>query len=247
MFALACNSALAWTATPFSSSQPQQLRLMSRRVPLAASPRMDGAPSLRDQMKAYLKSVEERGVELTAEQKQMLAEFQDDDELLDQTGRADFMKGAEVLSAEEFQAQQQQAAASAAPAAAAAPPPPAPMPAAAPSPAPLAMGAVATATAAPPAAPAPVAAPAPAPAPVAAPVVAAPVPVPVAAAAVPVPPVVDSPIDATTARLWMMQAGELDTACGLLQGYADGSLDANGARELRKVLSSLICTLAAAA
>ena len=237
MFALACNSALAWTATPFSSSQPQQLRLMSRRVPLAASPRMDGAPSLRDQMKAYLKSVEERGVELTAEQKQMLAEFQDDDELLDQTGRADFMKGAEVLSAEEFQAQQQQAAASAAPAAAA-PPPPAPMPAAAPSPAPLAMGAVATATAAPPAAPAPVAAPAPAPAPV----VAAPVPVPV-----PVPPVVDSPIDATTARLWMMQAGELDTACGLLQGYADGSLDANGARELRKVLSSLICTLAAAA
>ena len=239
MFALACNSALAWTATPFSSSQPQQLRLMSRRVPLAASPRMDGAPSLRDQMKAYLKSVEERGVELTAEQKQMLAEFQDDDELLDQTGRADFMKGAEVLSAEEFQAQQQQAAASAAPAAAA-PPPPAPMPAAAPSPAPLAMGAVATATAAPPAAPAPVAAPAPAPAPV----VAAPVPVPVP---VPVPPVVDSPIDATTARLWMMQAGELDTACGLLQGYADGSLDANGARELRKVLSSLICTLAAAA
>ena len=233
MFALACNSALAWTATPFSSSQPQQLRLMSRRVPLAASPRMDGAPSLRDQMKAYLKSVEERGVELTAEQKQMLAEFQDDDELLDQTGRADFMKGAEVLSAEEFQAQQQQAAASAAPAAAA-PPPPAPMPAAAPSPAPLAMGAVATATAAPPAAPAPVAAPAPAPAPV-------------VAAPVPVPPVVDSPIDATTARLWMMQAGELDTACGLLQGYADGSLDANGARELRKVLSSLICTLAAAA
>ena len=38
----------------------------------------DGAaPSLRDQMQAYLKSVQERGVELTAEQKAMIAEFEE--------------------------------------------------------------------------------------------------------------------------------------------------------------------------
>ncbi len=210
MLAMAALNAYAWTATPLFSStgSPQQL-LRPKRVPLHLH--MDGsnAPSLREQMKAYLKSVEERGVELTGEQKQMLAEFQEDDELLDQTGRVDFMKGAEVLSAEEFAAQQQQPAAPAA--AAPVTPPPVPVPAA-PSPAPLVMGAVATATAAP----------------------------------LPPAPAIDGSIDPTAARLWMAQAGELDSACGLLQGYADGSLDANGAKELRKVLSSLICTLAAA-
>ena len=54
---------------------------------------MDGAPSLREQMMAYVKSAQERGVELTAEQKAMIAEFEADDELLDQTGRVDFTKG----------------------------------------------------------------------------------------------------------------------------------------------------------
>lgn len=244
MFAMASLNTMAWTAAPFSWVSPEQpLRpLLSRRMLPAAAPRMDGsnAPSLRDQMKAYLKSVEERGVELTAEQKQMLAEFQDDDELLDQTGRPDFMKGYEVVSEEEFQARQQQQ--QAVPAAAPANPLPAPAPAA-PSPAPLVMGAVATATAAPPPpAPSPPAPPPPAPSPAPAQVAAQPV----AAAAVPAPTVIGAPVDPTAARLWMMQAGELDSACGLLQGYADGSLDATGTKELRKVLSSLICTLAAA-
>eukprot|EP00966_Prymnesium_polylepis_P121089 2798639-Prymnesium_polylepis.1 len=49
-------------------------------------------------MEAYVKSAKERGIELTPEQKAMIAEFEADDELLEQTGRVDFskQKGAEA-------------------------------------------------------------------------------------------------------------------------------------------------------
>ena len=57
-------------------------------------------------MKAYIQSVKDRGVELTPEQKAMIAEFEQDDELLDQTGRVDFSKGANALSPEEEAAQE---------------------------------------------------------------------------------------------------------------------------------------------
>ena len=102
-------------------------------------------------MKAYIQSVKDRGVELTPEQKAMIAEFEQDDELLDQTGRVDFSKGASALSPEEEAAQEarrlenaqtyakweEEEAAKAAPApvAAAAAPPPPPMAVAAPNPA----------------------------------------------------------------------------------------------------------------
>jgi len=49
------------------------------------------APSLREQMKAYLEMVQARGMELNSEQKKMLAEIEGaGDELLEQTGRVDF-------------------------------------------------------------------------------------------------------------------------------------------------------------
>ena len=140
----------------------------------------------------------------------MIAEFEADDELLDQTGRPDFMKGATVVSAEEYEAQQAaDSVATAAPTAPAAPA--APVPAAAPP----------------------------------APVPAAPV---VAVAAAPVAAPVDAgPVDPATARLWMMQRGEMDAACALLQQRADGGgLQATEAKELRKHLASLLCTLASA-
>ena len=77
------------------------------------------APTLREQMQAYIKSVQERGVELTPDQKAMIAEFEADDELLDQSGRVDFLKGATVMTQEEFQAEQAATEVTAAPAAAA--------------------------------------------------------------------------------------------------------------------------------
>lgn len=211
---------LAWTATSATpllhaaaathSCSSHQARW--RRV--AAAPRSDeassGAPTLREQMMAYIKSVQERGVELTEDQKAMIAEFEADDELLDQTGRPDFMKGATVVSAEEYEAQQAaDSVATAAPTAPAAPA--APVPAAAP-PAPVPAAAV------------------------------------VAVAAAPVAAPVDAgPVDPATARLWMMQRGEMDAACALLQQRADGGgLQATEAKELRKHLASLLCTLASA-
>ena len=216
MLAALASVTITWTA-PFASPLPldgMPVTMPRRRTTL---PRADGAPSLREQMKAYLKSVQERGVELTPDQKQMIAEFEDDDELLDQTGRVDFLQGAEVMTQEDFEKQQQQEA-QAAPAQAQAPPPPAPAPmAASPSPVP------------PPATP---------PAPVVVPV---PVPVPVAAA------IPDSPVDPTTARMWMMQAAEVDSACQLLRKADGGNLAPQEAKELRKLLASLTSTLAAAA
>ena len=71
------------------------------------------APTLREQMLAYIKSAQERGVELTDEQKAIIAEFEEDDEVLDETGRPDFMKNAQVMTSDEFS--QQTEAASAAP------------------------------------------------------------------------------------------------------------------------------------
>ena len=63
------------------------------------------APTVRDQMKAYLKSVQERGVELTPEQKAMIAEMEADEEMLDATGLPDFLTGAKVMSKEDFEAE----------------------------------------------------------------------------------------------------------------------------------------------
>ena len=106
MLAALASVTITWTA-PFASPLPldgMPVTMPRRRTTL---PRADGAPSLREQMKAYLKSVQERGVELTPDQKQMIAEFEDDDELLDQTGRVDFLQGAEVMTQEDFEKQQQ--------------------------------------------------------------------------------------------------------------------------------------------
>ena len=165
----------------------------------------DGAaPSLRDQMQAYLKSVQERGVELTAEQKAMIAEFEGDDELLDQTGLVDTYKGADVMTPEEFEALQQDDK----PATTAAT-----IPAAIPAPVPSA----------PPATPTPASA---------------------MPAVVP-----DTPLDPAMARLWLMQQNERETAVQLLQKRVDGGapLGLDDAFQLRKALTSLICTLAATA
>ena len=63
------------------------------------------APTVREQMKAYLKSVQEGGVDLTPEQKAMIAEIEADNEILDATGRPDFMKGAQVVPKEDFEAE----------------------------------------------------------------------------------------------------------------------------------------------
>ena len=46
------------------------------------------APTLREQMQAYIKSVKERGMELTPEQKEMIAEFEADEELLQEKHQA---------------------------------------------------------------------------------------------------------------------------------------------------------------
>ena len=52
----------------------------------------DGVPSLREQMQAYIETQQARGVPLTEQQLAMMAEFEADDELLEQTGRVDFTK-----------------------------------------------------------------------------------------------------------------------------------------------------------
>lgn len=84
---------------------------------------------MREQMKAYLQSVKERGIELSPDQKAMIAEFEADDELLDQSGRVDFYKGAEILTPEEFSAVNAQPGPSIPPPASYAPPePPQPEP-----------------------------------------------------------------------------------------------------------------------
>ena len=220
MLTAVASFGLAWTASPLPPPQ-HQLNHFSRRAPIAI---MDGAPTLREQMKAYLKSVQERGVELTPEQKQMIAEMKADDELLDQSGRVDFMKGAEVLSPEEYAARE--SAGEAVPDAVAAPP--------------AALAAAPAAVAAPPAA---VAAPAPTTYMPPTGAAAAPVYAPVAAPVVP-----DSPVDPQTARMWAMQAAELETAVGLLglMTTPGGGLDAAQVFQLRKSLSSLIYTLSSA-
>ena len=206
------EAAAAPPAVSSEDEQPQQ------RVDVTST------PTLREQMKAYLKSVQERGVELTPEQKQMIAEMEADDELLDQSGRVDFMKGAEVLSPEEYAARE--SAGQGVPAAVAAPP--------------AAVAAAPAAVAAPPAAVA-----APAPTTYMPPMGAAAAPV-YAPAAAPVVP--DSPVDPQTARMWAMQAAELETAVGLLglMTTPGGGLDAAQVFQLRKSLSSLIYTLSSA-
>ena len=67
-----------------------------------------------------------------------------------------------------------------------------------------------------------------------------------APAATPIAP--DSPVDAQTARMWAMQAAELETAVGLLglMTTPGGGLDASQVYQLRKSLSSLIYTLSSA-
>lgn len=101
MLAVLCV-ALAWSPVALRFP-PTSAALRHRAIA------MNDAPTLREQMVAYIKSVQERGLELTPEQKEMIAEFEADDELLDQQGMPDFYKGAEVLTPEEFQAQQQDA------------------------------------------------------------------------------------------------------------------------------------------
>jgi len=166
------------------------------------------APTLREQMMAYLKSVQERGIELTPDQKAMIREFQEDEELLEQTGRVDFMKGAQVLTPDEFTARQQTA----------------PLPSV--MSAPVSMSAI-------------------------------PAPTPMAASAAiggfdgwastvgqtySMPP--PDAVDATKARLWLMQRSERETAIRLLAQSAlrNGLTDVDS-RELRRVLASLIVTL----
>ena len=121
---------------PSSPVRPRAAVLLSEE----AGDGVTAAPTLREQMKAYIESVQERGVELTPEQKEMLAEFEQEDDLLDQTGLPDFMQGAEVLSPEDFAAQQGEEAATEAPPPppqpVAAPPPPPPPPSASPLPPP---------------------------------------------------------------------------------------------------------------
>lgn len=94
-------------ASGFSPAPTLRSAVAPRR---AAAPRAqavtDGeavaVPTLREQMLAYIKSVQDRGMELTDEQKAIIAEFEEDDELLDQTGRVDVMKGYDVMSEEEY-------------------------------------------------------------------------------------------------------------------------------------------------
>jgi hypothetical protein len=193
---------------------PAALATVARRAVVLAN-----APTLREQMAAYIKAQQERGVELTPEQKAVMAEFESDDELMEQTGCVDFMKGAEVLSQEEFEASQQSEPIAAEPAAAVAAPQPVVQPAA---------------TVAPPPPPQPAAQP---PAPVAAaPAVAAPT---MAAPA--------ATISPATARLWMVQQPELDAACAMLSRQAAGTALSGGeARELRTLLTSLMSTVAQA-
>ena len=58
----------------------------------------------------------------------------------------------------------------------------------------------------------------------------------------------DVPVDPMAARLWLAQGAERDTAVQLLQKRVNSGvpLAAPESRELRKVLASLINTLAAA-
>jgi hypothetical protein len=219
-----CAWTLSWTAlTPTTLSVPPRVSVL----------RADGAPSLREQMKAYLESVQQRGVELTPEQKAMIAEFEEDEELLDQTGRVDFMKAAQVLSPDEFALQQEQAA-SAAPAA---PTSPAPAPATVGgSPTLMMMGRASDIVQGK----------------VQAPPIAAAAMASVPPAVQPVPMPAPGPlsltrevnvIDPQTARMWQMQKNERYAACHLLRKRAEGGLDEMELRELRKVLSSLVWTL----
>lgn len=87
LVAVLSEGAQAFLATPCASP----LRLGSR--PCSACMCGDGVPSLREQMKAYIESQKARGVPLTKLQKDMIAEFEQDEELLEQTGRIDFTKG----------------------------------------------------------------------------------------------------------------------------------------------------------
>ena len=106
MLLLAAATVLGLVMTPLrlnvgAAASPQQHRFGQIMAD-------GGAPSLREQMMAYIKSVQERGMELTEEQQTMIAEFEADDDLLDQTGRVDFMRNAEVLTPEELAAQSTQ-------------------------------------------------------------------------------------------------------------------------------------------
>ena len=111
-----------------------------RRVPTTTYTPVLQAPSLRDQMAAYIASVKERGIELTADQKKMIEEFEADDELLDQTGRIDFTKDGTVPPGDDgsrlYQPQGEYSGPPPTPPPSAPPVPPAPAPVAAPAPAP---------------------------------------------------------------------------------------------------------------
>ena len=209
---------LAW-----SSTAPLGVRHLRHPSPHAhrhQAVRLDGAPTLREQMMAYIKSVQESGRELTEDQKAMIAEFEVDDELLDQTGRPDFMKGAEVMTPEELEFQEQRRLDNAKayaewaeregfdeddrvaeidPETGAV----------------LSGGGDGAGFD--------------------------------AAAAAAAAPVEIVPVAPTVARLWMMQRSEVDAACGLLSRQAAGEALENGeARELRALLASLVSTVAQA-
>ena len=61
-------------------------------MPRTTLPCCSEAASLREQMKAYLDMVREKGLELTPDQQAMIAEMEADEELLDQRGLVDFNK-----------------------------------------------------------------------------------------------------------------------------------------------------------
>jgi len=216
------GAGLLLISMPMAFQLPSPLALVAptSRVPSAPCANADSgaAPTLREQMMAYLKSVQERGIELTAEQKAMIAEFQGDEELLEQRGCVDFMQGAQVLSPEEYEAQK---AADGVPAANTA------------SPSLHAVAAPAQPMAAPPV-PQVVAAPAQR--------MAAP-PTPQAV----VGPGVSSTLDPATARLWLMQKSDREAAIKLLAQSAVGQgLSPEDSKELRRLLASLVATLTAA-
>ena len=76
------------------------VQMLRPRVQMAAEP--VAVPTLREQMQAYLKSVKERGVDLNAQQLEMIKEMEAEEALLDIEGRPDFLAGAEILSSDDF-------------------------------------------------------------------------------------------------------------------------------------------------
>jgi len=77
-------SAAGWMVAILTWSAP--MHTLPRRFAVS----MAATPTLKEQMLAYVKMVKEKGMVLTKEQKEMIAKFEEDDGLLEQTGLVDF-------------------------------------------------------------------------------------------------------------------------------------------------------------